>query len=158
MAIGGAKPKPKSLALLQGDKKALCNKNKNPPICTTGDLENPPDFLTDSQREVWDYYISNSPKSLLKKADMALLVTFVIACDLHRMACLEVAENGMIQNAPNTGVIYQNPYMAIINKQALIMQKAASEIGFSPCSRSRVSIEKSADEENPFLNRGKRNE
>jgi len=34
----------------------------------------------------------------------------------------------------------QSPYLAIANKQAQIMTKAATEMGFTPASRSRVSL------------------
>jgi hypothetical protein len=34
----------------------------------------------------------------------------------------------------------QSPYLAILNKQAQIMLKAAAELGFSPSSRSRVQV------------------
>jgi 2-succinyl-5-enolpyruvyl-6-hydroxy-3-cyclohexene-1-carboxylate synthase len=34
----------------------------------------------------------------------------------------------------------QSPYLAIANKQAQIMTKAAIEMGFTPASRSRISI------------------
>lgn len=42
--------------------------------------------------------------------------------------------------APNTGVPMQSPYLAIANKQAQIMTKAAVEMGFTPASRSRISV------------------
>jgi phage terminase small subunit len=38
---------------------------------------------------------------------------------------------------PN-GYLAQSPYMAILNKQAEIMLRIASEFGFTPASRSRI--------------------
>jgi phage terminase small subunit len=35
----------------------------------------------------------------------------------------------------------QSPYLSIINKQAQIMVKAAAEMGFTPSSRSRISVD-----------------
>ncbi len=35
--------------------------------------------------------------------------------------------------------ILQSPYLAIANKQAQIMTKAAVEMGFTPASRSRIT-------------------
>jgi phage terminase small subunit len=34
----------------------------------------------------------------------------------------------------------QSPYLAIANKQAQIMTKAATETGFTPESRSRITL------------------
>ena len=157
MALPGKKPKPMDVRLIEGTK-GVATKNLSPPIATTGDLETPPDWFTKTQLEEWEYIIYHAPKGLLKKADKSVLITFVIANDLHRQACEYVAQNGMIIKAPITGVPMQNPYMAVINRQAGIMQKAASELGFSPTSRARVSVDKSVESENPFLNRGKRND
>ena len=42
----------------------------------------------------------------------------------------------------------QSPYISIINKQASLMIKAASEMGFTPASRSRVEID-GGDEDDP---------
>jgi len=39
-----------------------------------------------------------------------------------------------------TGVPMQSPYLAIANKQAQIMTKAATETGFTPESRSRITL------------------
>lgn len=39
-----------------------------------------------------------------------------------------------------TGYPIQSPYVAIANRQAEIMMRIASEFGFTPASRSRVSM------------------
>ena len=33
-----------------------------------------------------------------------------------------------------------SPYLAIVNKQAQLMSRAAAEMGFTPASRSRVAL------------------
>jgi phage terminase small subunit len=38
-----------------------------------------------------------------------------------------------------TGYPIQSPYLAIANRQAEIMLRVASEFGFTPASRSRIS-------------------
>lgn len=35
-----------------------------------------------------------------------------------------------------------NPYMSIMNKQSALALKCASELGFTPSSRTRVKVEK----------------
>jgi transposase len=41
----------------------------------------------------------------------------------------------------------QSPYLAIINKQAQLMSRAAAEMGFTPVSRSRVALAAETKEE-----------
>ena len=46
----------------------------------------------------------------------------------------------------------QSPYLPIVNKQAQIMLKSAAELGFTPVSRSRVSVtdDDEGETENPL--------
>jgi P27 family predicted phage terminase small subunit len=74
---------------------------------------------------------------------------------MHREAAQKVTQHGMLIKAPNTGVPMQSPYLTIKNKQALIMLKAAAELGFSPVSRSSVSVDRESSG-NPFANNGRR--
>jgi phage terminase small subunit len=41
-----------------------------------------------------------------------------------------------------TGYPVQSPYVSIANRQAEIMMRIASEFGFTPASRSRISMPK----------------
>lgn len=139
------KAKPTHLKLLEG------NRGKRPlnhlePKCR-GNLVDPPPWFNDSQRAGWLYAIANSPKGLLKRLDRSALTAWVIAEDLHRQATIDVAERGLVILSPDKGVPMQNPYLAIINRQAVIMLKAASEMGFTPSSRSRVKVDPNEKED-----------
>jgi hypothetical protein len=39
-----------------------------------------------------------------------------------------------------TGYPMQSPYLSIANRQAELMMRIASEFGFTPASRSRISV------------------
>jgi phage terminase small subunit len=43
-----------------------------------------------------------------------------------------------------------SPYLQIINKQSEIMIRAAAELGFTPSSRSRISVDPKDSKTNPF--------
>ena len=66
--------------------------------------------------------------------------------DLHREAAIAQTEVGLLMriktratlNQDDPGVPAASPYINIINQQAKIMLKAASELGFTPVSRPRV--------------------
>lgn len=126
------------------------NKREPKPV---GDLVEAPDWMTESQRAGWSYAIANAPCGMLKLLDRSVLAVWVIAEDLHRQASMAVAKFGMLTKSPTKGEPMQNPYMAVINRQAVIMLKAASELGFTPSSRSRISVEDhvEADEADRFF-------
>jgi P27 family predicted phage terminase small subunit len=83
---------------------------------------------------------------------MSVLEIWACAADLYRKAQAGIAKTGLLVKAPNTGVPMQSPYLAIANKQAQIMTKAATEMGFTPASRSRVAlpIESAEDDFDPW--------
>lgn len=140
----GRKPKPSHIKLVGGNAgKRAMNKNEPKP---KGNLKDAPDWLTPSQVEIWDEAIRSAPYGLLKLLDASVFVTWVVASDLHKQASRKLNEGVMLIKTPN-GMPVQSPYISILNKQAAIMMKAASEMGFTPSSRSRVEIDKGEQEE-----------
>ena len=146
--MAGRKPKPTMLKIIEGNpgKRPLNDREPKP----TGDLVNPPEWLNDSQTEGWKYAIENAPKGLLKKLDQSVLITWVIAEDLHRQATIQLQKTGLLVRTPNTNQPMQSPYLPIINRQATLMMKAASEMGFTPTSRSRIVLAEEAIQDDPW--------
>lgn len=139
MGKGGRKPKPTHLKLLEGNrKKEKINKREPKP---EGDLFEPPDFLTEDQKTGWAFYIAHSPRGLLKQLDRSALASYVIAEDIYKQAVIAVNKSGLIVKSPKQGEPMQNPYLAILNKQALIMARAQAELGFTPSGRSRITLD-----------------
>ncbi len=148
----GAKPTPTYLRVITGNPgKRPLNQDEPQPV---GDLNETPAWLTESQRAGWAYAIEHAPRGLLKHLDRSVLVVWVVAEDCHRQAAQEVSRLGMLVKAPNTGVPMQSPFMAIMNKQAHIMLNAAAQMGFTPSSRSQISVEPTKG--NAFSNNGRR--
>ena len=142
----GRKPKPTHLKILEGKDSFIPFTEPVP----EGDLLFAPDWMTEQQKLAWEYAIANSPSGLLKLLDKSILTTWVVAEDLHRQAVQEVNRRGLIVKSPVKGEPMQNPWLAIANRQAQLMMKAAAELGFTPSSRSRVTIADKEDEQNPF--------
>jgi P27 family predicted phage terminase small subunit len=136
--VRGRKPMPTHIKELMGNpgKRAI---NKREPV-PTGELYAAPEWMSETQREGWAYAITHSPKGLLKQLDRSILSVWVVAEDLHRGAAEKIAQYGLLTKSPNAGLPLQSPYLAILNKQAQIMLKAAAELGFSPSTRSRVQV------------------
>lgn len=141
----GRKPKATVLKLLAGARPDRINKHEpNAP----GDLKEAPEWMSNSQKSFWNRAIANAPAGLLRFLDTDLLTVWVVAANLHREATIALGKNYLVKT-PHTKEKIQSPYLAIINRQAQIMMKATSELGFSPTSRSRIVLKASA-KANPF--------
>ncbi len=138
----GRKPKPTALKLIAGNpgKRALNAHEPQP----RADLAASPAWLTERQQATWREVVELSPPGLLKDVDASVFAVWVVAFDLYQEASEKLARTGMLIKAPNTGVPMQSPYLAIVNRQAQIMLKAAAEMGFTPASRSRVVVKRDA--------------
>ena len=149
----GPKPKPTHLHIVEGTfnttrhRKRL--KTEPKPV---GNLSEPPAWFSEGQREVWSYGLKHAPAGLLKAIDQSTYVAWCVACETHRLAAEELAKLGLkgltTRGSSGLGVI-QNPLVGIMNRQALIMLKHASEMGFTPVGRARVSVDPRV-EVNPF--------
>lgn len=136
----GRKPKPSYLRVLDGNAgRRPINPDEPQPV---GNLEEhePPAWLSDPQKIGWRYAMRNAPPGMLKRLDQSILTVWVVAEERHADAAQNVSKLGSLVKS-STGTPYQNPYLAIMNKQAQIMMKAAAELGFTPSSRSRVKVE-----------------
>lgn len=105
-----------------------------------GNLEEVPEWFNEEQAKSWRYAIMNMPAGVLKRIDSSVLAIWVVAEYLHRDATQKVMATGSIVKTERGNPI-QNPYLPVINRQAQIMLKAASELGFTPASRPRLEID-----------------
>jgi P27 family predicted phage terminase small subunit len=95
----------------------------------------PPKWFDEQQREQWDYAIEWMPRGLLAAIDREALVIWIVACVEHARAVIEVRKLGQVVKTKDGNAI-QNPFLPIVNKQALIMLRAAQELGFTPAARA----------------------
>ena len=152
----GVKPKPTHLKEVTGNpgKRPLHDAEPNP----VGDLFAPPEHLTPAQKAIWTTVIANAPAGMLKRLDCSILVTWVVAYDYHQQASAQIAKFGLLLKAKDeAGQPYQNPFLAIVNRQAQIMIRAGEQLGFSPSSRSRVRVtpyDPDTAENNPYAEFG----
>lgn len=145
--MAGRRPKPTHLKVVQGTLRKHRENVKEPK--PQGDLVDAPAHFSQAQRDVWNYAIEHAPKGLLKRLDLSVLEVWVTACVFHREAVEKVAAIGQIIKTPN-GYPVQNPYLANLNKQAQIMLKAATEMGFTPASRSRIVLAEETIGDDPW--------
>lgn len=131
----GPKPKPTHLRLLHGnpDKRALPLDEPE----GTGVLWAPPEWMDEDQRAQWHYAIENAPLGLLTATDRETLAIWCVASVEHAKAAQEVRKLGQVVKTKDGNAI-QNPFLPIVNRQALIMLRAGGEMGFSPASRAAI--------------------
>ena len=147
----GRKPQPTLLKLVSQSQHL--KKGGHDDFEPAGELHAPPEFLSEAQKVGWRAVIKNAPCGMLRQLDETLLTVWVVAAGLHIEATMMLRKDGMVVKAPITGTPVQSPYLAIINRQAEIMLRTASELGFSPTSRTRIAQAGSGKKEtNRFAN------
>lgn len=146
----GRKPKPSYLRALDGNAGRRPANADEPAPKEPLKAEEPPAWMDGQQAAAWRYAMEHAPEGMLRSLDRSILSAWVVAEVLHSDAATRVQKLGTIlkskeqRNAAGEvisgGVPYQNPWLSVLNKQALIMMKAAAELGFTPSSRSRVKV------------------
>lgn len=133
----GRKPKPTAVKIYQGNpgKRPL---NPNEPMPTVEVPECPAE-LSESARKEWDRVVEVLARfNMLTALDRAALAAYCEAYAMWTGAVTAIHRYGTIVKSP-TGYPIQSPYVGIANRQAEIMLRIASEFGFTPASRSRIS-------------------
>jgi P27 family predicted phage terminase small subunit len=98
----------------------------------------PPELNPAARRE-WDRLVGELGKlRVLTGLDRAALAAYCGAYALWAEATEALQKFGVMVKSPN-GFPVQSPYLSIANRQAEIMMRIASEFGFTPASRGRIS-------------------
>ena len=90
-------------------------------------------------RQEWDRLAGELGKlKILTALDRSALAAYCEAYALWAEAIEAIEKYGTMVKSPS-GYPIQSPYVSIANRQAEIMMRIASEFGFTPASRSRIS-------------------
>jgi P27 family predicted phage terminase small subunit len=91
-------------------------------------------------RREWDRMAAElASLRILTQLDRAALAAYCGAYAMWAEATEAIQKFGTMVKSP-TGYPVQSPYVSIANRQAEIMMRIASEFGFTPASRSRISV------------------
>ncbi len=139
----GRHPKPTRLKQLTGNPgKRPLNQNEPKPEPSVPDC--PKELGLLAQQE-WNRLVAElGPLRLLTALDRGALASYCGAYALWAEAIEKIGEYGAMIKAPS-GFPVQSPYLAIANRQTEIMMRIASEFGFTPASRSRISTPSKAE-------------
>jgi P27 family predicted phage terminase small subunit len=112
--------------------------NKDEPRPDTNIPECPPE-LGPIARAEWDRLVNElAVLRMLTNLDRAALAAYCGAYALWAEATVQLEKYGAMIKSPQ-GFPIQSPYLSIVNRQAEIMMRIASEFGFTPASRSRIT-------------------
>ncbi len=144
--------KPTAVKAMQGTLQR-CRTNFCEPVPSTMlDQVDPPSFLGDKAMDLWRYAVAQAPREMLTSLDMSVLATWadtqakIIECEE------EILAYGMFVEDEKTGRRMANKALAQQNELKGILLRCLSELGFTPASRSKVSVAKKGDTEaNPFM-------
>jgi P27 family predicted phage terminase small subunit len=98
----------------------------------------PPDWLSNNQKSLWEAALKFSAPDQLRTVDASVLFVWVVAQDLMQQAATQLSREPLVIKSPRTNREVPNPLVGIIAKQSALVLRAAAELGFSPCSRSRL--------------------
>lgn len=140
----GRKPKPTELHKIANTLNATRHKARASEPVAIGTLEgDPPPGLTPAQVERWNYALQHAPAALLRRIDRGVLMAWVLTEDMlvRASAALEESERSAHEPLLIRGRrgIAVNPYVMIIERCSRTLAKLASELGFSPASRPRIT-------------------
>jgi P27 family predicted phage terminase small subunit len=133
----GRKPTPTRLKLLTGNpgKRPLNPDEPRPEIA----VPECPAELGPVARQEWDRMVGElAPLRILTHLDRAALASYCGAYAMWAEATAAIQKYGAMVKSPS-GYPVQSPYVSIANRQTEIMMRIASEFGFTPASRSRIS-------------------
>ena len=109
------------------------------PLPVEGILE-PPNWLTDVQRLIWDHALASMPHGLLKPMDLDLFVSWVLAVDIRNQTAQKLAHSTLLVKGSKNGSVEISPLLKILNQQTVILKALAAEFGFSPAARTGIAM------------------
>ncbi len=139
----GRRPKPTRLKILTGNpgKRPLNADEPRPEVA----VPECPVELGAIARGEWDRMVAQlAPLRILTQLDRAALASYCGAYAMWAEATEAIQKYGAMVKSPS-GYPVQSPYVAIANRQTEIMMRIASEFGFTPASRSRISAPSQAE-------------
>jgi P27 family predicted phage terminase small subunit len=135
----GRKPKPTAAKELAGNpgKRAL-NRNEPQP----GGIAKCPGHLSKEAKKEWKRVAQELiPLGLLTSVDMAALAAYCVTYARWVKAEAQITKLGEYIKSSKSGYLIQAPWVGVANKAMELMHKFASEFGFTPSSRTRLSVE-----------------
>ena len=115
--------------------------------------EQSPVGLTKDAREAWALAVRCAPKGQLLATDMSVLERWARNYALYRKIAKDVDHDGVmitITKPDGTEMPIENPLVKTLIRLQQVISVCEKELGFTPASRARVSVETSDEQVNDF--------
>jgi len=149
MGRRGPAPQPTNIRILHGNpgKRPLNGNEPQPrrerPSC--------PRWLTAEARKEWKRVVPELDRlGVLTIVDRAALTTYCQAWARYVEAEAMLTQYGSVLKSNKSDYIQVSPYATISKQMALLIKAFCQEFGLTPASRSRISVNKKPEYEDPM--------
>jgi phage terminase small subunit len=111
-----------------------------------------PEHLADDARGCIEVIRQSMPSSVYSALDSFLLSAFGTAWALHKLAAHKISapDFKQVYAVNETGALAQSPWIAILNKQALILASLGDRLGLDPRSRAALKLPSARQKRSKF--------
>ena len=144
--MGGRPRKPTAVKKLQGTlQKCRTNALEPVPQIDLKQFTEPPEYLTESAKDIWTFALQQAPEGMLSSLDYSIFSEWVILYDQFIKLSEGLTSQGtFVRDADGNQQV--NNIINSITKTATILRGIENELGFTPASRSKVSSFKTSSE------------
>jgi len=110
------------------------------------------EHLMDDARGCIEMIKQSMPDGIYSALDSFLLAAFGVAWAIHKTAVIKVSDPGfqIVYEMTESGALVQNPWLAILNKQALMMATLGDRLGLDPKSRALLRLPGAKQQKSQF--------
>lgn len=143
--------KPTAVKKLQGTLQP-CRTNKNEPMPQTPLARiAPPEHLCELAKDAWRFALSQAPEELLTSLDFAVFEQWSVLYAQLVEVQKKLNQEGLFITDPDTGISKPNVLLKIEVVLQDTLRRYMTEMGFTPASRSKISVSKKTETKNEFL-------
>ena len=135
--MGGRPRKPTAVKRLQGTLQK-CRTNPAEPT-PPNDLKamTPPEYLTDSAKDIWAFALSQAPEGMLSTLDFGIFSEWAVVYDQFLTISESIKKGGTLRRETD-GELVASPLLSKLHSTITLLRGLQSDLGFTPSSRSRV--------------------
>jgi len=149
LGLRGPAPKPRALALLEGNPgKRPLNRYEPQPRLTRPKC---PDYLDEAAKREWKRLVPIlSRMRVLTEADGIALASLCQQYSLLQQSQAKLQKTGLLLKT-KSGYVQPSPLVAIVANCVDQVNKLCREFGLTPASRTRIQVHQSSDDSRPTL-------
>lgn len=137
----GRTPTPTAILKARGSYRADRHGKKGEVVEPPPELPACPEHLDAVARSTWARLAADLyALGVLTSIDVGILATYCAVYSRWVEAEVRLRADGFMLTGKKNGKVYQNPYLAVVNRFVDQLTKLGAELGLSPAARTRVRI------------------